>query len=81
MSLKVNEQGFNVSCDLCDRLAEIAKRGQECRLTYLNQEVELARIQGQIVAIYSVEGTDWCRLNNGSRVRLDRIEMIEQEER
>ena len=75
------KQELKISCDLHDHLAKIVKRARECRITYLNQGVELARVQGRIVAIYSVEGTDWCRLNNGSRVRLDRIEMIEQEER
>ena len=66
------------SCDLHVLLEAIAGSAQECRLTYINQEGRLVRIQGQILSIYVVDDIDWCKLRNGSIVRLDRIETIEE---
>ena len=66
------------SCDLHAHLESIANLAQECRLTYINQEKQLTRIQGQIVGIYAANGLDWCQLNDGSIIRIDRIETIER---
>ncbi len=66
------------SCDLHDHLSEIAILKKECCLTYLNEEGKFAEVQGQIVDIYAADGSDWCQVSDGSRIRLDRIEEIAQ---
>ena len=65
-----------VSCDLHDHLSAIANQQQECCLTYLDEEGKFAKVQGQIIKIYVVDGSDWCHISDGSRIRLDRIEEI-----
>ena len=67
-----------VSCDLHDHLSAIATSKKECCLTYLNEEGKFAQVQGQIIDIYAVDGSDWCQISDGSRIRLDRIEEIAQ---
>ena len=67
-----------VSCDLSDHLWAIANCQKECCLTYLNEEGKFAQVQGQIIKIYAVDGSDWCQISDGSKIRLDRIEEIAQ---
>ena len=66
------------SCDLYDYLSAIANHKKECCLTYLNEEGQFAEVQGQIIEIYDANGADWCKVSDGSRIRLDRIEEIAQ---
>jgi len=67
-----------VSCDLHDHLSAIANHKKECCLTYLNEEGKFAKVQGRIIKIYDSNGSDWCQVSDGSRIRLDRIEEIDQ---
>ncbi len=67
-----------ISCDLHDHLLAIANHQKECCLTYLNEEGKFAKVQGQIIEIYTADGSDWCQISDGSKIRLDRIEEIAQ---
>ncbi len=68
---------IHVGCDLHEHLKAIASFGKECRLTYIDKEGKLIRKLGQIIDIYEAEGVDWCKLSEGSIIRVDRIETIE----
>ena len=72
------EDNTLVSCDLYDHLSAIAAKKKECCLTYLNEEGKFAKVQGLIIDIYDANGSDWCQISDGSRIRLDRIEEIAQ---
>ena len=63
-----------VSCDLRDILEKIATRKRQCTITYRNKSDKFTEVSGQIVDIYAAEGADWCKLDNGSVIRLDKIE-------
>ena len=67
-----------ISCDLHDHLSAIANLKKECCLTYLNEEGRFAEVQGRIIGLYAADGSDWCQISDGSRIRLDRIEEIAQ---
>jgi Rho-binding antiterminator len=66
-----------VSCDLYDRLEAIATLKQECCLSYINEEGQMTKVRGRIVDVYGDEGIEWCKLSEGSQIRLDKIESIE----
>ncbi|HHP7230259.1 MAG TPA: hypothetical protein ACFCUY_05295 [Xenococcaceae cyanobacterium] len=67
-----------VSCELYDRLEAIATLKKECHLTYLNQNNELTKVEGQIVDVYAADNADWCKFDDGTVIRLDKIEAFEQ---
>jgi Rho-binding antiterminator len=66
-----------VSCELQDRLEATATLKKECRLTYLDENKKLSKVQGQIVDIYAADGADWCKLDDNTVIRLDWIEEFE----
>ncbi len=66
-----------VSCDLNDRLSEIATLKHQCTITYRNEKNEFTKVGGRIVALYAAEGADWCRLSDETVIRLDKIEEFE----
>ncbi len=61
------------SCELYDRLEAIATLKKECRLTYRDGN-KLTEVQGKIVDVYAADNADWCKLNNDTVIRLDKIE-------
>ena len=66
-----------VSCYLRAHLEEISTQQRQCCITYREQSSRLTRVCGYIVDIYAAEGTDWCKLDNGKLIRLERIEAFE----
>jgi Rho-binding antiterminator len=69
-----------VSCELQDYLEATATLKKECRLTYLDENNKLSKVQGQIVDIYAADGADWCKLDSDTVIRLDRIEEFETQQ-
>ena len=63
-----------LSCELSDRLEEIALLKRHCIITYSNEQNQFIQVNGQIVDIYAADGADWCKLKDGQVIRLDRIE-------
>ncbi|WP_036484468.1 hypothetical protein [Myxosarcina sp. GI1] len=63
-----------VSCDLHDRLEAIATLKQSCQINFQNDDRELKQVYGKIIDIYAAEGADWCRLDDDTIIRLDKIE-------
>ncbi len=68
-----------VSCELYDRLEATATLKKECHLTYLGENNKLSEVQGQIVDVYAADGADWCKLSDGTVIRLDRIKQLQPE--
>ena len=66
-----------VSCDLHDRLEEISSRQRQCCIIYREKSKQLTKVCGYIVDIYAADGEDWCKLDNGTLIRLDLIEAFE----
>jgi Rho-binding antiterminator len=68
-----------VSCDLYDQLEAIAILKRQCCITYIDEEDNFTQIHGQIIDICAVDGLDWCKLGDGTVIRLDKIEAFESE--
>jgi Rho-binding antiterminator len=66
-----------VDSKLFDRLRATATLNQECRLNYLSENDEPMEVTGKIVDVYSDDEAEWCKLNNDSIIRLDKIENFE----
>ena len=66
-----------VNSKLFDRLRATATLNQECHLTYRNENNEPTEVRGQIVDVYSTDEAEWCKLNDDTIIRLDRIEAFE----
>ncbi len=68
-----------ISCELSDRLEEIATLKRQCTITYRDDKDEFTKVGGQIVDIYAADGADWCKLSDGTVIRLDKIEEFQSE--
>ncbi|MGV2829359.1 hypothetical protein [Myxosarcina sp. GI1(2024)] len=66
-----------VSSKLYDRLRATAIMNQKCHISYRNENNELTEVRGSIVDVYAADGADWCKLNDDTVVRLDKIESFE----
>ena len=66
-----------VSCELHDRLEATATLKKECHLTYRNENNEPTEVRGQIVDVYSTDEAEWCKLDDDTIIRLDKIEEFE----
>lgn len=66
-----------ISCDLYDCLEELLNLKRQCCITYLNEKNQFTKIYGQIIAISAAGDADWCRLGDGTKVFLNRIETFE----
>ena len=66
-----------VSCDLYDRLEAIATLRQNCQINFQNDNRELKQVYGKIVDVYAAEGADWCKIDDDTVIRLDKIESFE----
>lgn len=69
--------GTSVSCYLYDRLKEIANLKCQCTITYIDLSHKFIKVHGRIVDMYSTEDKDWCKLDDGTVINLDRIEDFE----
>ncbi len=67
-----------VNCELYDRLEARATLKKECHLTYLNENNQLNEVRGLIVDVYAADGADWCKLDDDTIIRLDKIQEFEQ---
>ncbi|NJP09091.1 MAG: hypothetical protein HC866_06065 [Leptolyngbyaceae cyanobacterium RU_5_1] len=65
-----------VSCDFHDQLESLATLRQECRIVYRNAADKLVELDGRIVDVYAANKADFLKLNDGTEIRLDRIESV-----
>jgi Rho-binding antiterminator len=66
-----------VSCDLHDKLEAIATLHRTSQITYRNEADETVKVESKIVDIYAHEGADYCKLENDTVIRLDRLDALE----
>jgi Rho-binding antiterminator len=69
-----------VSCDFHDQLEAWATLRQPCQITYRDGANELIEVQGRIVDVYAADKADFLKLNNGTRIRLDKIVSVNGKE-
>ncbi|MBD0267814.1 MAG: hypothetical protein ICV77_05905 [Cyanobacteria bacterium Co-bin8] len=65
-----------VSCDLQDQLESLATLRQPCKLVYRDEAGEQHEAEDLIVDIYAANKADYLKLQNGTEIRLDRIESL-----
>ncbi|MEL6556292.1 MAG: hypothetical protein AAFQ63_22980 [Cyanobacteria bacterium J06621_11] len=65
-----------IGCDLYDRLEAIATLKKTVKLSYVTANDATKEIIGKIVDIYAEEGADYCKLSNGTTIRLDRLASV-----
>jgi len=66
-----------VGCGLQDKLEAAATLKRIASITYLNETGEKATANGKIVDIYAQNGADYCKIEDGSIIRLDKLETVE----
>lgn len=62
-----------ISCSVHDRLEALAVRGKTVVLSYRDRWGEPEQVRSRILDVFASEGAEWLLLENGQRVRLDRI--------
>lgn len=62
-----------ISCAIHDQLEALAVRGRTIRLVYRTSRGAAERVRSRILDIYASEGAEYLLLENGQRIRLDRI--------
>ncbi len=66
-----------VDCALQDKLEAIATLKRTATITYKADSGEAATAESKIVDIYADSGADYCKLENGTVIRLDKLQTIE----
>ena len=64
------------ACSFTDYLEAAAVLRQISDITYFDDSDKRQEIQAKIVDLYAAGGADWCKLDNGTIIRLDRIEQF-----
>lgn len=65
-----------VSCDLYDKLEAMATLHRTGQITYRSESGETVEVSDEIVDVYARGGADYCRLSQGTVIRLDRLVAI-----
>ncbi len=65
-----------VSCGLQDKLEAIATLHRTAKITYQSDTDGTATTESKVVDIYASNGADYCKLENGTIIRLDKLETI-----
>ncbi|MEM6255585.1 MAG: hypothetical protein AAF821_21945 [Cyanobacteria bacterium P01_D01_bin.156] len=61
------------ACSFTDYLEAAAVRHQVSHIVYRDDANQRQEVQAKIVDIYAANGADWCKLDNGTILRLDHI--------
>ena len=64
------------ACSFTDYLESAAVLRQSSHIIYLDEADQRQETQAKIIDIYAADGADWCKLDNGTIIRLDRIEQF-----
>ena len=65
-----------VDCALQDKLEAIATLHRTANITYQGETDGNKTVESEIVDIYADSGADYCKLKDGTVIRLDKIEAI-----
>ncbi len=66
-----------VSCELYDKLEAIATLHRTSQITYQDETGNNVDVETKIVDVYAKNGADYCKFENGTIVRLDKLKAIE----
>jgi Rho-binding antiterminator len=62
-----------IDCDFYDRLESNATLRLICQIIYSNADAEVFEVKNQIVDVYAADKADYIRLNDGTKIRCDRL--------
>ncbi|MEL6469188.1 MAG: hypothetical protein AAFQ74_05635 [Cyanobacteria bacterium J06623_4] len=65
-----------VSCGLHDKLEAIATLHRSAKITYRDAAGDTTETESKIVDIYADNGADYCKLDDGTVIRLDRLQAV-----
>lgn len=66
-----------VSCELYDKLEAIATLHRTSQITYQDETGKDTHAETKIVDVYAKDGADYCKFEDGTIVRLDKLQTIE----
>lgn len=66
-----------VDCGLQDKLEATATLKRVANISYRNEAGEKETVEGKIVDIYAEDGADYCKVEDGTVIRLDKLETLE----
>lgn len=66
-----------VACHFHDKLEAAATLKRTANITYQNEAGETSTAEGKIIDIYAKEGADYCKVEDGTIIRLDKLETVE----
>lgn len=66
------------ACSFTDHLEAAAVLHQVSHIIYLDDTDQRQATQAKVVDIYAADGADWCKLDNDTIIRLDRIEQFNE---
>ncbi|MDZ7778537.1 MAG: hypothetical protein U5R14_01190 [Gemmatimonadota bacterium] len=67
-----------IDCSVHDRLEAFAVSRTDCRVTYTDPATEERTITGRIVDVFTRDGAEFLRMDEGSEIRLDRLRSCER---
>lgn len=65
-----------VSCDLYDKLEAMATLHRTGKITYRSEAEDSIETTDTIADIYAKDGADYCKLSQGTVIRLDQLTAI-----
>ncbi|MFK8181896.1 MAG: hypothetical protein AB8B99_00885 [Phormidesmis sp.] len=66
-----------VACHFHDKLEAAATLKRTASITYQNESGEVSTAEGKIIDIYAKEGADYCKVEDGTIIRLDKLKTVE----
>ncbi|MEL6814574.1 MAG: hypothetical protein AAFP03_07145 [Cyanobacteria bacterium J06598_3] len=65
-----------IDCGLHDKLEAAATLHRRCNISYLTETGETIKTESTIVDIYANNGADYCKLEDDTIIRLDRLQAV-----
>lgn len=65
-----------ISCDLYDKLESMATLHRTGTMTYKGESGDIQEATDEIVDIYAKDGADYCKLSQGTVIRLDQLTAV-----
>lgn len=77
--LKMNNY-VRISNELYKEFEKVFNKKEECELIYLNKSENKVSIKSRILKFLNIDGTEYMDVNDGTRIRLDKILAFNGEE-
>lgn len=69
-----------ISNELYKEFEKVFNKKEECELIYLNKSENKVSIKSRILKFLNIDGTEYMDVNDGTRIRLDKILAFNGEE-